>query len=183
MLRSFLLFLFLASSAAHAYAQDPAPLDRRLTLSLGSYRFHDEGYKPTPRVEFTADLFHLEGAGLDLGAALSWSRLGYSAEGPGPTCNDCRPGYDYGGHGFGGRLYAELAKAPLPVRFSAGLFHHTGRVEYHVAELGQLESDDYTRRATTAEFGFGLAWPLHRRLELGCTRRWGRLSDRTRTSA
>jgi hypothetical protein len=165
MLRSLLLFLLLASSAAHAYAQDPPPLDRRLMLSLGGYRFHDAGYEPTPRVEFSADLLRLHGARLDLGAALSWSRLEYRAEEPYRDCSHCPPGHDYGGHGFGGRLYTELVAAPLPVRLSAGLFHHFGRGEYHAAELGQFERDDYTRRATTAEFGLGLAWPLHRRFE------------------
>lgn len=160
-----LLFILLASSAAHAYAQDHAPLDQRFTLSLGGYRFHDAGYEPTPRVEFAADLFHLGGAQLDLGAAFSWSRLGYSTGEPYRDCNDCSPGYDYGGFGFSGRLYAELAEAPLPVRFSAGLFHHIGRVEYQATEPGGFEYDDYTRRATSAEFGLGFAWPLHRRLE------------------
>ncbi len=161
----FLLFLLVAFPASDACAQDSSPLQRRLMLSVGGYRFHDVGYTPAPSVEFAADLFHLDRALLTFGAAVSWSRVGYGVDDEGPGCNDCPPSYDFTGHGLGGHLYAELAAAPIPVRFSLGLLHHTGRVEYSAADFGVVESTDYTRRSTMAELGLGLAWSLHRRLE------------------
>lgn len=171
MLRAFFLSALLGSSIAHTNAQEAAPLDRRLTLSLGGDRFLDTGYEPTPRVEFAADLVRLDLARIDLGAALSWSRLGYSTGDPGLGCYDCSPGYDFAGHGLGGRLYAELAEAPLPMRFSIGLSRHVGRVKFSVADSRQFGVGDYTRRSTSVEFGFGLAWPLHRRFEVAADAR------------
>ncbi len=178
MLRFLLLFLLVAFPASDAWAQDSQPLQRRLTLSVGGYRFNDVGYTPAPSVEFAADLFHLDRALLAFGAALSWSRAGYGVDEDAPGCNHC-PSYDYVGHGPGGHLYAELAAAPIPVRFSLGLFHQVGQIESSTTDAGLVEQADYTRRTTTAELGLGLAWPLHRHLEVAADARvYPRFGDR-----
>lgn len=163
MLRFLLFLLLLAPSAADVSAQG---LQRRVALSVGSYHFNDVGITPAPSVEFAADLFYLEPVLLTFGTAISWSRVGYGVEKEFADCNDCFPSYDYVGYGVGGQVYAELTAAPIPIRLSLGLVHYAGQVKYRPAGVGEIEPTDYMRRATSAELGLGLAWPLNRRFEI-----------------
>ncbi len=160
------LLLVLACLTADVSAQGDPALSQRVTLSLGNYQFQQGGDGLAPSVELASDLLHFEGALVKLGAALSYSYWSYGEE-PEPGCHHCSAS-DYSAHGLGGRLYAELYAAPLPIRLSLGLLRHVGAIHYDAepdANAGPITDRSVPVRTTIAEVGVGLSWQLYPRLE------------------